>query len=536
MEPRTKIDDRQFIDFLMGGKEISNVEMDHDFHESLTMSSSKNMKIIGSRFQRLVFPDCSYVNLEFIDCEIGTLDIRSNNIGKLTISGCHLKELIITNRHINHLEINQSLIDGGIRISGDQVQHVTAIESSFDCLAIAAETKPTSVNLRGSFSGAPRIRSIDGCGPIVSVKICSLSVEKVHFDRIRGISEVQIKDAEIDECYFSMNPHSHSVALEEMISKSVSEFSGAAGSYTIKGGRFKRLKIFNPSGNVAISRRENQSEDLKIEDLDLSSNRNLLALNLHDLILENVNLNNTTIPKVNIQNVEFRGTLFLQGSTLEEAAFRNMDVSNAEVRMLDTSLSGSELVNVQWPKGYQFYTFKEELVGKSVKDRLKILWSLKEVYRQMKVLSLSQQNKIDALYFQKQELNCYWRIVRIKTLKESFSSNIGNFFILGTNKVFSDFGQNIWRPLFFLFLVHSVFFTILLISYFDIYPFWYGVDTNVTWACFNGFFSTLLPTHGLTLKIGSVTTYIGGVIDFLMRTFSAYFIFYFVYSSRKYHQ
>src|SRR5438132_13165185 len=98
----------------------------------------------------------------------------------------------------------------------------------------------------------------------------------------------------------------------------------------------------------------------------------------------------------------------------------------------------------------------------------------------MKVLSTSQQNKIDALYFQKQELNSFWRIVKLE-LKEDKWDNIGNAAILGSNKLFSDFGQNIWRPLWWLFGVHLVLFNILMIRKFDIYPFFvYGCDENIS--------------------------------------------------------
>jgi hypothetical protein len=131
-------------------------------------------------------------------------------------------------------------------------------------------------------------------------------------------------------------------------------------------------------------------------------------------------------------------------------------------------------------------------------------------------------------------MRIHFEILKLK--RYNSLRDLGNYLIVATHKWSSDFGQNIWRPLFFLFSFHLLWHNLLLIAQFDVYPNLVQVDWQITKDAFNSYFKTLLPTHGADLTIDGLRKDIGGWTDFMMRVSSGYFMFYFVFSSRKYHQ
>ncbi|HEY8933941.1 MAG TPA: hypothetical protein VIM65_01925, partial [Cyclobacteriaceae bacterium] len=306
---------------------------------------------------------------------------------------------------------------------------------------------------------------------------------------------------------------------------------------------------FHKNINALKFNRSNKDtqKDCKIAHLDMES-INCNDLSITSTSIDILNMNGTTIPeeKLKFNFVTIVKQLFLEHISFSKAKFHNVNFQQAEIRFHDSSLPNAELINVRWPKNYEIYEYendlkKEDITPKQITDKL---WSLKESYRQLKVLSLSQQNKIDAISFQKQELKIYWMIVD-KDFCENWKvswfdtvKNSGNWLILWTHKAASDFGVNIWRPLRLLLIFHFIFFFILMLSQ-------SGLDYELTWNCkewtrgafidgLGDYLYTLSPVH--TAKIGKGQVPIQPIIDFFMRIFAGYFIFYFITANRKYHQ
>jgi hypothetical protein len=154
---------------------------------------------------------------------------------------------------------------------------------------------------------------------------------------------------------------------------------------------------------------------------------------------------------------------------------------------------------------------------------------LRETYRQLKSTYVAQGKKIESLEFQKRELIMHYKI--LNEIKWKSSANFGNYLIIGSNKLASDFGQNIWKPLIGLFFVHFILFNCFLPAN-DIGYISSDFDWKFTKDMISQYFFTLLPTHPFLLDGKNI----GGFWDVLMRIFSGYFIFYFITASRKYHQ
>ena len=227
-------------------------------------------------------------------------------------------------------------------------------------------------------------------------------------------------------------------------------------------------------------------------------------------------------------NFKIREKFLLMNSSLIKCKFNKIDLQTAQLSLWDTYLQDSDFVNVEWPDDFR--------INEAV-DHPNDFESLREAYRQLKRISLNQNNKIHALEFQRNEMRMQYEILSRKPkwgLKNF--KNLGNFLIVGTHKWVSDFGQNIWKPLLLLLGFHLIWFHFLMYTELGIV---WSSTPNYTDSieAVHSYFNTLLPTHGIEQQLASGEKIkITGLLDFVMRIFSGYFIFYFIYVSRKYHQ
>lgn len=144
------------------------------------------------------------------------------------------------------------------------------------------------------------------------------------------------------------------------------------------------------------------------------------------------------------------------------------------------------------------------------------------------MVSLNANDKYNALIFLKNEMNQIWKATNLRK-----RDDIGNWLILGSNKLFSDFGQSLGRPLAWLFGVHSVLYFVLIMTVdlpvkltmdFDemsLAAFWEGAGI---------YLNLLSPVHSDTIKGASIF----GVTDFFMRLSAGFFLYYFLRSTRKF--
>jgi hypothetical protein len=240
--------------------------------------------------------------------------------------------------------------------------------------------------------------------------------------------------------------------------------------------------------------------------------------------------------RIEFINSEVVKSLFFLESDLGKMMFTNTTLQRqCDVRILKCRIDAVEFNTFRWNRDYRLNENYDEAMVEIFRSENDFLYCLRETYRQLKNNYQKNGNKIESLEFQRGEMNAHFRLLRVNR-----NDNFWNYLIVGTNRWFSDFGQNIWKPIIFLFVIHLFLFNILLWTS-DI-----GIElrlsnTNITpqsiWKGVNLYFQTLLPTHFATVKPfhKGADVSIGGAIDFLMRISSAYFIYYFVSASRKYH-
>lgn len=512
-------------------------------------SSARKRTLTNCKIADLKFPIASFNGLTFDDCEIGSLEFHGADYKELKFRNCTIKSLIIQSPNSSeHIEITDCGIEN-ISIIQIRTNIIAIYNSIFKTLDVTAVTNNAEIRIKGNYDPETTtieefknslVEKINLSGKLGKVHLDNLNIQSVLGLNLRITERFVVETCAVENTIFN-GFNSQALILTNINSNKLSiSYSDGENRLTLIGGAFKLINLTGSISRISTQSliKNGLNKNCGIQYFSVSGMKNITSFSASETSILELDLNNNKIDEVILKDVNITNKLCLENLTVKSAKFYNVDLSpKTQIRLLYSTLSDSELINVRWPKHYKFYEYQSEIkVKKEYKEKLDILWALKESYRQMKVLSLNQHNKIDGLYFQKQELKIFWLITNLKTRYESFFTNIGNWFILGTNKLFSDFGQNIWRPLMALGIVHLFWFVILLWNSYDIYPCFSGCDGELTKSAFNAYFVTLLPTHGLDLTIGGASKNIGGWIDFFMRICAGYFIFYFVYSSRKYHQ
>lgn len=279
------------------------------------------------------------------------------------------------------------------------------------------------------------------------------------------------------------------------------------------------------------------------------------------------------------------GSFEVDNCILSGAEFQKVDISEGTTGIWESSLTDVVIHSIKWPKDYKIRPIKNE-------DPLKTYDDLRESYRQLKVLSNKADNKIDAKFFLSNEIDSYYRYMTIKIfgrasayklmwvplvslivpIAYSFSLlmavtivfpitlftkagtklhaqyhhlksklwDFGDWLILHTNAVFSDFGKSISRPVAYLLLFHLLFITLLLVNKGDelglVIDFRHGT-ADAFWKGFSIYVNLLSPVHDSKIPMPfspEKEISIFGTIDFFMRLSAGYFIYYFLRATRKF--
>jgi len=247
------------------------------------------------------------------------------------------------------------------------------------------------------------------------------------------------------------------------------------------------------------------------------------------------------------KNFENQGNIRITNTKIDKelsmilSDFRKSNLNNVSLgKSCKVTLSSSDISeitfnNFRWNNSHKLQELVDTTDGN---EQFNNMIGLREAYRQLKANYIRNNNKIEALEFQKHELRVHFEILKQELRQNRSLSTFGNFLVVGSNKIFSDFGQNIWKPFALLFLVHLLLLNFLLCHTPELQ---YGLGWPLNWEAtkkgISLYFQTILPTHtGSAKDYFNKDVYIGGFWDFLIRVFSGYFIFYFISASRKYHQ
>jgi|GEM_PF-3348646 hypothetical protein len=496
-------------------------------------------------FNNCQFKDWVFENrantLQFNDCTFNTLQITlTNTTKKVILNNCSAKKVELIGRQDTSMY--------RIELTGDATNiEKFEINGEFFCNKIILDgitgLRKTTMQLNCSNIDVHNARGIEYLVVFGEVK------KQIDFKNCRDMSFIVIRDMKTERIEISdsgnLNVNLESIDVKYInfnrcTSTSIETTYLTADHLGLNDGSYETIRFYHDCNfNFSASP---ITEKLTINQLTFRA-----AKPQKDRILK--------IEKAKIKELSFDGLqndaliLFLNcevsnvlrfyQSNLGKFQFTNVKVEEScRIDLLDSSISDVHFNSFRWNRSYKlFEDFDAEILVRH-DSQINFLHSLRESYRQLKANYLKNGNKIEALEFQRREMEIHFKILRQKRFHNWH--NLGNYLIVATNKWFSDFGQNIWKPVVFLLLSHLIFSNLIFHNFqlgFNPTYVLTELDYSNTFRAINLYFQTLLPIHGTSAKdmFGREIS-IGGLWDFLDRILSSYFIFYFVSATRKYHQ
>jgi hypothetical protein len=227
-------------------------------------------------------------------------------------------------------------------------------------------------------------------------------------------------------------------------------------------------------------------------------------------------------------------------SILNNVGFNGMDLQDADLRILDSSIVKANYYSITWPISFKV---TESMDGKGL-NKLAIgdVIKLQEIYRQLKTVSLNSSNKVEAKKFLKHEMRVYHQLITIRRKSTPFKSLFAylslsvDSLILSINKHITDYGESIIRPI-----------TSLLLFGFFFFWYWmeplgiqfastiYDINWMTTKQAYGYFFNFLSPVHSYEVSnIDGHVIKLFGISDFLMRLISGFLIYHIIRATRKF--
>ncbi len=539
MQTTTNINASQFLSLLLKSTpKVDSYRVTQDVPNSRSDSSGfKIFHIKNCKFQNFDFGAHNFESLTLEGCELSSLSLNlSYPARKIILIGCTIGKLRIwsePSQTIEKLEILNNKIDQvNIIAYSDEIRFN---EGTYGSCSLTSVNSPVYINLY-QIKVTTNFQ-IKGIG--TNMDILESTIPDLDFMEYKGV-DINIEKCKDSEIYFTLTNtdrltfddcNNCKVYFGGIVSKAVHFPRGNYSLVKFRGnGNFSITPFKAPEYEGGITRIDN----LEFEDFILHKDHsiNFNKVDFHTVIFNDSDNNGL----IQIRNSTITKTFGLIASNLKKTKFNNVTIGkDCKVDIMDTDISEVIFDNFRWNNNYKL---NEDYDSKLYDKKENFLIGLRESYRQLKSLFIKNGNKIEALEFQKHELRTHLKILAAK--KTNSRRDFGNYLIVYTHKVFSDFGQSISRPLILLFTCHFLFFNSMLLSNDE-------VGTRLAFECvwdkqavehgIRLYFQTLLPTHFATVQsINNVDVFIGGFWDFIMRISAGYFIYYFISASRKYHQ
>ncbi|MCJ8288450.1 MAG: hypothetical protein HRT58_00345 [Crocinitomicaceae bacterium] len=436
----------------------------------------------------LIFKNCSFKNgidlsklklgtfdIEFSDCDFGGengIRCSDSKIERLTFINCSIVKI-----HLADSEIIDFLIeDCGIQRSIDLVD----VKSSYTCLRNKKKDQITKVILVNS----PELEEfeIDSASEIDTIKL---------FDFKKAEINCSIKELKVFE------------------------------------GDFKQLNL----GLTSMDKSKNNSRigKLDIGDIKQEGIIRIEDMYISELFLDRVDATNGTyfFNETVILNTHIESCIFSKFYCNQLIFINNPMIVKSDVSSFDLNNLGWE--NGKKLKGSEefktiplFYRLRKKRLERQVRDfeadDIVELRDQKDTYRQFKKASLANKNNIDALQFHANEMQTYWKEVRI-----TGNISIPDRILIFLDRWVSNFGQNWVLPLLWISIVTGVYYFMVDRPKLSYYP--------SDWL--NGFLEALYYVNPVR-KIDAEAARVTQGLDVLFRIFNAYFIYHFIKASRKF--
>lgn len=498
--------------------------------------------------------------VKFIDCDITHLKISNVNFQKITFINCVFKG----NIELGSLNGNTDII-----ISNDKQIDSTATISIENSAIKKIQLKKVSVN---------EFLFINNTCHEFNASDSSIE-EKLEIDKSK-ITNITFSDCNIGNELIITNGLLDSIAISKTNSKKLimapKSRAGSKINFSTKESNFHNFNL--ESDSIAMLEFYNTTI---MDSLSVSSNNGIDCINIKspkpDVKINNLAINSpslgtlyitgymfssirlaklNSISDLTLHNSEISTEFDLTGINISKLTFDILNIKNAYLKIHRTIFDKDriDLKNVEWSLQNKAYELDREAVDKDVDNYIFQLQNLKESYRVLKVYYMDKHNFFDAMLFSSNELRIEQRIKSLKTWRISFSSawyNFGDWLVLSTNKLFSNFGLSWIRPLVWWGLVFHLIPICFILNNSNLgitTPFdfeskeYIGVNSEATSEGIKLYLKLLFPFHDSTQIVeleGKIFRQdlwdVGiGIPDFLLRIFSPYFIFLFIRGTRKF--
>jgi hypothetical protein len=485
--------------------------------------------------------------VEFINCDIDEIELINFSGTELLFNGGNYKKITInTNDGMSHNELHSlqiTNIKSQLVLDINHVQFiegfsVTKCESITDFICEHVKSNKfhiTNSTITNNFKclSSEFLDNVVLAGNYNNISITSLKAAKdIHLIKTVLGGELMITNSTINKLSISGNSDINKIEIKETLMGDLSMFKGKVGSFTLTPNDIEKIHLFH----------ENGAEKIIIEEFIFNCiyitqkfNFSISNLNAKRFVLTNFrNKGEFRITDTNVTK-EFSLNYCNLKPTTESESFSqisNLDLQDCKiVSLYRTNILGTEFFNVRWNSTYQLDHMKREIKGKSTDIKINHYWTIKESYRQLKIVSGDNDNKIDVNFFQSGELDIYYEVLKLKSTRKG--KQIGDFLILWFSKVFGGYGLNIWKPIIWWGLFHSILFAAILHYgkfHFEWCGTWKSFDWETTKKAIGLYINLLNPVHSNVMYDHKIL----GISDFLIRLIAGFFIYYILKASRKF--
>lgn len=518
----------------------------------------QNLRIL-SNVQKIKFINCEFngasitvvylqQSIEFEDCEVNNLIIASqsqpNNFSRLSLYECKIG-VIDQQCPVNVLSINLCMPTKSNKKGISKfiaTSNLSVNESYFNGLEIRTGTERQDYPIPCSLFNVNVSNSLSITGTY-NASLENVTAQSISFNSHNGrpIKTIQLKT--------STTPHlnlQQDFETLTLLSSTIDHLTRKEIGYLeVNGSNIKAIQSEKTGSSVVRATKISIKNNSKLSELVLLPDSSFPVL-IQDSEIDNFTIEGAiheTSNKLQIINSNFQSFKIQNCELSNEVLLSRIRISNAGLIVENSDITRAKFQSVQWEKSYKVNTRRENY---SLKEETDFLWNIREVYRQLKVISQKADNKIDASYFAANELEAQLKLLSYSIprrtsavkgwrnwfyRKKCFDSD---YLVLWTNKRFSNFGNSLWLPLGWLLTFHFLAFQLLL---FHSTPYRWFLDVNWpdTYRAIELFVLTLSPIHSFTIRLGSEEFNLMGIPDFVSRIVNSYFIFYFLRATRKYH-
>lgn len=486
-----------------------------------------SLKFTQCSFEQLILSNVEITDLMLFETEGGKIELKTCTISRVTLKNASkIQSIEINGGNLVSISVTESLIND-LKIDG------SIIKKQIELINSPSPTKENSLD-------TPILTFINLMKADLIINSCAIKKINVNNSELQSIL---IEKSQVSEVPISKT----NITSTSITNSKIGDFKSYEGNlpnFSSDNSDFENLTVNSSRiNNYELKRSDLIESKLKIRTLDLkaSSIPSKGILKIDDLYCDNLIISHlSNLGSIEIRNSKVDKVFSFESSKLEDTSFNSLNLRDCqEIKTLNSSFTSCKFFNVQWPSNYRIYEYQKEIIGsKNIETKITKYYNpLRESYRQLVSVSNKELNKIDSLFFQKQELRIYFEIIKFH--KCNSWENFQDFLVLGSNKLFSDFGQNIWKPLVWWLPIHGLLFSLIIMN-FDL-----GIEFvnpkehswEVFWKGAGIYLNFLNPVHGALVEntINGRMVSIYGITDFAMRIVSGYFLYYFISATRKFH-